>query len=143
MIEKLAFEYTDKNGDSRCIGISLKDNQYIFKTGSGRNGLYDCACFTRYACPAANLDLLNDQIKLVKIYSWRKGYPIGYIPRRRLMGSDKDTWSLTYKETDKKVYRTIFGTAGNFPPGWFTFISSLSQIAPTEDLKEWLFNEVL
>lgn len=43
MVEKIAFEYNDENGNSRCIGISLNDDQYIFKTGNGRNGLYDCA----------------------------------------------------------------------------------------------------
>ena len=143
MVEKIAFEYNDANDNSRCIGLSLNDDQYIFKTGRGRNGLYDCAGFTRYSCPAADLEQFNTQIKLAKIYSWRKGYPIGYVPRRRLMGSDESTWSLTYKETDKKVYRTIFGTAGNYPNEWITMISCLAQIAPTEDINSWLIDEVL
>ena len=53
-------------------------------------------------------------IEPLKIYTWPKAIPAGYVPGKHMMGCDIASWSIEYKEAEKKTMRHIYGK-GAFP----------------------------
>lgn len=141
MIEKLIFEYCNDNGSSKLIDLELNGDKYVLKTASGHNGMYLDSCFRYYECSAANLKPITDSLQSLNIYKWSCYYPTAYRPRNRLMGSDANTWTLHYKETEKKLFRHVNGS-GDYPPQWELLIIWLDSITPEESLHQWLNDEI-
>lgn len=131
MVEKLIFEYCRTDGSCKLIDLELKNKKYILKVASGKNGLYLDSNFTFYECEAKLLTALMNQIQQLKIYSWKRYYPVTYKPSNRLMGSDSGTWSLHYKEMEKKVFRHVHGK-NCYPTNWSIFINFMNTIIPAD-----------
>lgn len=141
MVEKLIFEYCKENGSSTLIDLELNGDKYVLKTTAGRNGMYLDSCFKYYECSATNLKPITDSLPALNIYKWSRYYPAAYRSRNRLMGSDANTWTLHYKETNKKVFRHING-CGCYPPEWEHFILYLDVMVPEGNIKQWLVADV-
>ena len=133
MIEKLIFEYCKENGSSTLIDLELNGDKYVLKTASGCNGMYLDSCFKYYECTAANLKPITDSLQALNIYKWSRYYPATYKPKNRLMGSDANTWTLHYKETNKKMFRHVNG-CGCYPPEWAHFILCLDAMVPESSI---------
>lgn len=137
MVEKLIFEYCRNDGSSKLIDLELRDKKYILKIASGKNGLYLDSNFTLYECEAKLLTALMIQIQQLKIYSWKRYYPVTYKPSNRLMGSDSGTWSLHYKEMEKKVFRHVNGHS-EYPAQWSRLLLLLDMMVPNSALQQWI-----
>ena len=142
MVEKLIFEYCRTDGSSKLIDLELRDKKYSLKVASGKNGLYLDSSFTFYECGAKLLTTLMNQIQQLKIYSWKRYYPVTYKLSNRLMGSDSGTWSLHYKETEKKVFRHVNGY-GEYPSQWSQFILYLDVMVPGGNLQQWMKQDII
>ena len=142
MVEKLIFEYCRTDGSSKLIDLELRDKKYILKVASGKNGLYLDNNFTFYKCEAKFLTALMEQIQHLKIYSWKRYYPVTYKPSNRLLGSDSGTWSLHYKEIKKKVFRHVNGY-GEYPTQWSQFLLLLDVMVPNSNLQQWINQDII
>lgn len=129
MVEKLLFEYCKSDDSSKLIDLELRGNKYLLKIASGRNGIYLDSSFSYYECETKHLEYLLEQLQKLNIYGWKRYYPISYKPSNRLMGSDSGTWSLHYKETEKKIFRHVNGYR-EYPPKWSQFILYLNTLIP-------------
>lgn len=58
------------------------------------------------------------------------------------MGCDEDSWSLDYKEVEKKTTRHVWGR-GEFPDAepYSGFYNCLSKVIPDKELIEWFIED--
>ena len=112
MLEYLSFEYCKETEESHAFKLQLSDDGYYYlQTLHGRLGNYINIedCIKNYRMETEKLFLLSNALESKRIYSWKKVYPDGYIPEDHIMGCDVESWSLDYKECEKRYTRHIHG----------------------------------
>lgn len=145
MLEYLAFEYCNESGESHAFTLRLDDDGYYYlQTNHGFRGIYICDedHVKNYRIRVENLRLVTHAIEQMKIYSWRKSYPAGYVPGRLLMGCDNASWSLDYSECDKRITRHIHGKGKlleTFPKP--DFLLFFDHLFPDFDFRKWISEE--
>ncbi len=139
MIQYLTFEQCKTDNKSRYFGLFLKGGDLYFETAVGYRGMYIAGNSNVYRCTTDSAQLISAMIGALKIYTWPKAIPSDYVPGEHLMGCDVDSWTIDYKEVEKKTARHIYGK-GSFPveEPYSNFIKYFVSIVPDKNLKEWL-----
>lgn len=150
MVEFISFELCKNDGQSKYIKYFKRDNDFYLETASGFQGMYiilnnrpDLDSNERlYRLSESSARLVSDLMESLKIYSWPKSIPSGYTPSDRIIGSDEDTWSLDYKEEEKKTTRHIRGK-GPFPTEspYKEFYRLFTRTIPDQETKDWFLKE--
>ena len=145
MIDYLCLEYCNENDISFCTILTLGDDGYYhLEVRHGIRGMYilDNEHIKNYQMEADKLADYSKEFENMKIYSWRKKYPNGYTPGKHMMGCDADSWSFTYKETEKSTTRHIHGNGkplDTFPDRSKLYLFTI--LFPEIDYSEWLWDK--
>ena len=145
MIQYLSFEICKENGQSQYIKLYTEEDDYYLELAAGKNGMYINDSILLYKCRNESLESIEYiamMIGTLRIYSWPKYIPADYIPRNRIIGCDGNTWSLDFKELEKKTTRHIRGK-GEIPEEspYIDLFKYLMQILPDEEFKEWFYEK--
>ena len=139
MIQYLSFERCKPDNESRYFKLFHKQGGYYLEIATGYRGMYIMGNCRLYRCGTDSVEVISKLIEPLKIYAWPKAVPSSYIPGDHIMGCDVDSWSLDYKEVNKKTMRHVRGR-GEFPDfePYREFFNRLSKIIPDKQLVEWL-----
>ncbi len=139
MVEYLSFERCKPDNGSRYFKLFKKDEGYYLEIAAGFRGMYIVGNNTMYKCRDEDADKITILIEPLKIYTWPKAFPSDYSPEDHLMGCDTDSWSIEYKEVEKKTMRHVNGR-GAFPETglYGEFFLRISRLIPDRELMEWL-----
>ena len=142
MLQHLGFEFCKESGESVGMTLYLSDDGYYYlKNSFGFRGIYICDAdhVKNYRLKAEYLIGLSGALERLKLYSLKKAYPSDYIPGNHLIGCDEGSWSLDYKESEKRITRHIHGK-GDFPPvpPFSDLLHLLDSLFPEVHFKEWL-----
>lgn len=138
MVEYLVFELCKPDGESRCITIQNKNGSLYLDISIGNRGLYISTNIVSYHCGGDSEKLISSLLEPSKPYTWPRVIPSDYTPGKHIMGSDIDSWSLEYKEVEKKTTRHIRGK-GDIPTDepYSSFVDNLMKIIPDRETVEW------
>ena len=138
MIQYLSFERCKPNSESRYFKLFRKQDGYYLEIAAGRRGMYIVGNGQIYKCGSDSIDVISKLIEPLKIYGWPKSVPSDYVPEDHIMGCDEDSWSLDYKEVERKTTRHVRGR-GEFPDvePYCGFFNRLSKVIPDKELMEW------
>jgi hypothetical protein len=141
MLKYLSFEMCKPTNESRYITIFLKDDIYYMETSTGIQGIYLVEDGKLYRCSLNAIEWLSRMIEPLKIYGWPKFIPSDYVPGNHMMGCDSNSWTLDYKEIDKKTARHIHGY-GAFPSvePYSEFMKQLIRVMPDDEFAEWFLD---
>ena len=142
LLDELSFGFCADNGKTRSIEISLVSDKLYVKAETGLNGLFIYARdekIKRYRI--LDKECFSRKLNGLSIYKWPKAIPEDYVPGNHLMGCDKGSWHLSYKELGKKTFRHIHGK-GAFPetPPYIVLLQILNKVDPDHDLMEWVLS---
>ena len=150
MVDFIYFELCKADGSSRYIKFFNEEGDYYLETASGFQGMYivfndnvDMESNTKmYSVDKASAKLITKLVESFKVYCWPKSIPKDYTPRDRIIGCGEETWSLDYKELEKKNTRHIHGK-GAFPKDnpYKSFYEIFIRIIPDIETKEWFLEE--
>lgn len=138
MIQYLSFEICQPTNESRYLKLFWKQDGFYLETASGYRGMYVVGNSRLYRCNQDSVESISRAIEPLKIYGWPKVVPFNYVPGIHIMGCDTDSWSIDYKEFEKKTMRHIRGN-GAFPSAepYRIFIDRLAEVIP-DGLTKWL-----
>ena len=142
MIEYLSYERCKANNKSRYFKLFRDQDGFYMEIGAGYRGMYIVGKNQLYQCQSDSIEpiteLISELIEPLKIYTWPKTFPTDYVPGNHIMGSDEDSWSLEYKETEKKTTKHIRGR-GSFPDAdpYRKFYDFLCNVIPDEEFADW------
>ena len=140
MIQFLSFEICKPTNESRYLKLFFwRQEGFYLETASGYRGMYVVGNDRLYRCDQKSIELISRVIEPLKIYGWPKVIPLDYVPGNHIIGCDVNSWSIDYKECEKKTTRHIRGN-GTFPlsPPYSEFISALCGVTPDRDFIEWI-----
>ena len=139
MVERVTLEICKLNGESRYISYFHEEDNLFIKVGIGYEGAYPEQNIHAYACQNNPYysSFLN-YVEKLKIYSWPRAIPKDYVPGKYMIGCDTDSWSLVYKEKEKKRFCRIHGK-GAYPQTepYITLVRLLDAGSPEKWL-QWL-----
>lgn len=146
MIEYLSYERCKANNKSRYFKLFRDQNGFYIELAAGYRGMYVAGNNKLYQCKPDSVELItkliSELIEPLKIYTWPKAIPTDYVPGKHLMGSDEDSWSLEYKETEKKTTKHIRGR-GSFPDTdpYRNFYDCIRNVIPDEQFMDWFVED--
>ena len=145
MIQYLAFQVCKEDSSSRYIKFFKKNDEYFFETTSGFRGMYfmlDHDTTRMYRCAESSARLISDLLEPLKIYGWPKAIPSDFVPTDAILGCDDFSWSIDYKEEEKKNMRHIHGK-GEFPKEdpYKSFYRLFTRTIPDQELKDWFLKD--
>ncbi len=138
MIQYLSFERCKPNSESRYFKLFRNQDDYYLEIATGHRGMYIVGNSQFYKCESDSIDVISKLVEPLKIYGWPKSFPSDYVPGGHIMGCDKDSWSLDYKEVEKKTSRHVRGK-GKLPDTepYCNFYNRLNKVIPDKELMEW------
>ena len=139
MIQYLAFEICKSNNESRYYKLWRESDGYYLEVANGYRGMYIVGNSQFYQCGFEYMEQISNLIEPLKLYAWPKAFPSDYVPEDHLMGCDTNSWSIHYKELEKKYTRHIRGR-GEYPlvKPYSVFMERFVNVIPNESLREWL-----
>lgn len=114
MVQFFSFELCRPDQKSEYIKIYREPDGVYLETAYGIRGIYMSDHAKKYKLDPISEDTISLLMESLKIYTWPKAIPFGYGPGKHMMGCDDTSWSIEYKETEKKTMRHIYGK-GAFP----------------------------
>lgn len=138
MVEYLAFQLCKPDGDSRYIKIHKEDGSLHMEIAAGMRGMYISDNIVKYRCGGVSENLISELIQPTKPYTWPRVIPSDYNPGEHILGCDIDSWSLDYKEEEKKTMRHIRGK-GDVPEEepYILFLVNLMRFVPDREVVDW------
>lgn len=145
MIEYLAFQVCKEDSSSRYIKFFKKGDKFFLETAEGVRGMYIISKNDSekiYRCDESSARIISSLIEPLKLYGWPKTVPSDFVPTNAIMGCDEYSWSLDYKEVEKKTMRHIRGK-GSFPKEspYKEFYRLFIRTIPDQEMKEWFLEE--
>ena len=129
--------------NNRCSRHKCREHQCKrnHNTSHGRRGIYICTdeFVKNYQIAGEHLIPFYRTLEAMKIYSWKKTYPSDYVLGDHLMGCDIGSWSLDYRECDKRIMRHIYGKGDimeTFPKT--PLLALFDTMFPDFDFTEWI-----
>lgn len=138
MIQYLSFEICKSTNESRYLKLFWKQDGFCLEAASRYQGMYVIGNSRLFRCDQDSVELISRVIESLKIYGWPKAVPFNYVPGNHIMGCDTDSWSIDYKEFEKKTTRHIHGR-GAFPSvePYSVFMERLAEVIP-DGIIAWL-----
>ena len=142
MIQYLSFERCKQDSESRYFKLFRKQDRYYLEIAVGHRRMYIVGNSQFYKCRFDSIDVVSKLIEPLKIYGWPKSVSSNYVPGDHIMGCDMDSWSLDYKEVEKKTTRHVRGK-GDFPDTepYSDFYNCLSKVFQDKDVMEWFVED--
>ena len=138
MIQYLSFEICKPTNESRYLKLFWKQDGFYLEIASGYRGMYVVGNSRLYRCNQDSFESISRAIEPLEIYGSAKVVPVNYVPVIHIMACDTDSWSIDYKEFEKKTMRHIRGS-GAFPSAepYRVFMDRLAEVIP-DGLTTWL-----